>query len=183
MKIRIHLKRFLRSEALLLPCWFSKRLQDAAPAMVQRLPQPFCELKTTSHLKIRIQMNIFLPSGRAFGGHFGPPNPSKTVRRRLLNGCQSYFESLFSIQNAYPSKYLSLNASKPFRTVKYISKCRFSFGLKAPLAAILALQTGPRRCVDDYPMIAGAFLSLIFQSKNAYPLKYLSLNASEPLRT
>ena len=47
-------------------------------------------LTATSTRKIGIEMKIFFSSGGAFGGHFGPPNGSKTLRWRWFNGCQSH---------------------------------------------------------------------------------------------
>ena len=48
-------------------------------------------LRATSTRKIRIQMKISLRSGGAFGRHFGPPNGSRTLRRRFVNGGRSHF--------------------------------------------------------------------------------------------
>ena len=57
-------------------------------------------LKPTSHMKICIQMKVFLCSGGAFGGHFGAPNRPKTLRQRFPDGSRTHFELRFSIQNA-----------------------------------------------------------------------------------
>ena len=50
-------------------------------------------LKATSHLKVRTFLTISFCSGSSLEAHFGPPNHSKTLRRRSVNGVQNRFDS------------------------------------------------------------------------------------------
>ena len=71
-------------------------------------------LGATSTRKIHTQMKIFLRPGCAFGGDFGRPNGSKTLRRRWVNGGLSHFGSpkLVILDHSLPKRLRAISTRK-----------------------------------------------------------------------